>query len=318
MSNNEENNKIEKKETSFKSGFVSLLGFTNVGKSSILNAFIGEKIAAIANRPQTTRTAIRGILTTKESQIIFVDTPGIHKSHSKLGDTMIDTAYKSSKDVDAILFVADCSLKGNIEKDREIIEKLKENNNKKPVILAINKIDLIDKKSLANLIKEYSSLYDFKAIVPVSTRKKENLDVLHKEIENSLKPGPMYYDEEEYTDQTVRDIVEETVREKALKLLQDEVPHGIYTECTRAKIGKTMQNEKIYNIDCTLFVLRESHKGIVIGKNGQMLKKIGTYAREDLEKILDIKVNLSLWVKVREDWINDARLIKKFKLDKKD
>ena len=338
----------------FKSGFVAVIGKTNVGKSSIINRLVGEKVSAIANKPQTTRTRIKGIVNRPNSQIIFLDTPGLHKSKSKLGNVMIENAIASIPEADIVLYVIDASEYKNIKKannnldqngenikneilkgiqpqedkisnvsvlekkvlkqeDSEILEKIKEANKK--TILIINKIDLIDKEKLANIINEYKNLYDFKAIIPVSIKKEKNVEEILNEIESNLEEGPAYYDTEEYTDQTLRQIAEETIREKALKLLQDEVPHGILVEVNKMKSRKTKDMEKIYDIESTIFCLRESHKGIIIGKNGSMLKKIGTYAREDLEKMLDTKINLKLWVKVKKDWINDLSIVKKFKAD---
>lgn len=314
----------------FKSGFVAVIGKTNVGKSSIINRLVGEKVSAIANKPQTTRTRIKGIVNRPNSQIIFLDTPGLHKSKSKLGNVMIENAIASIPEADIVLYVIDASEYKNIKKannnldqngenkilnneDSKIVEKIKETNKK--TILIINKIDLIDKEKLANIINEYKNLYDFKAIIPVSIKKEKNVEEILNEIEINLEEGPAYYDTEEYTDQTLRQIAEETIREKALKLLQDEVPHGILVEVNKMKSRKTKDMEKIYDIESTIFCLRESHKGIIIGKNGSMLKKIGTYAREDLEKMLDTKVNLKLWVKVKKDWINDLSIVKKFKSD---
>ena len=314
----------------FKSGFVAVIGKTNVGKSSIINRLVGEKVSAIANKPQTTRTRIKGIVNRPNSQIIFLDTPGLHKSKSKLGNVMIENAIASIPEADIVLYVIDASEYKNIKKannnleqngenkilnneDSKIVEKIKEANKK--TILIINKIDLIDKEKLANIINEYKNLYDFKAIIPVSIKKEKNVEEILNEIESNLEEGPAYYDTEEYTDQTLRQIAEETIREKALKLLQDEVPHGILVEVNKMKSRKTKDMEKIYDIESTIFCLRESHKGIIIGKNGSMLKKIGTYAREDLEKMLDTKVNLKLWVKVKKDWINDLSIVKKFKSD---
>ena len=300
----------------FKSGFVSILGRTNVGKSSIINSLVGEKVSAIANKPQTTRTVIRAIVNRPNSQIIFIDTPGIHKPKSKLGDIMVENAFEVAKDVDVVVFVVEATNETNTigKGDRLILEKIKEA--KKKTILVINKIDLVNKAKIAELIELYKNEYDFASIIPVSTVKNTNLEAILDEIEKNLKEGPAYYDIEEYTDQTTRDLVEETIREKALKLLNDEVPHGILVEVDKMKKRKTMENEPIYNIDATIYCLRESHKGIIIGKNGSMLKKIGTYAREDLEKMLGIKINLKLWVKVKEDWVNDAKFIKNFKLSK--
>lgn len=299
-------------EEKFKSGFVSILGRTNVGKSSIINNLVGEKVAAIANKPQTTRTVIRAIVNRPNSQIIFIDTPGIHKPKSKLGNVMVENAFEVSKDVDVLVFVIEATSDEIGKGDRLILDKIKEAGRK--TILVINKIDLVDKAKVAKLIELYKNEYDFASIIPVSTVKNINLDVILDEIEKNLNEGPAYYDIEEYTDQTTRQLVEETIREKSLKLLDDEVPHGILVEVEKIKKRKTMDNEPIFNIDATIYCLRDSHKGIIIGKNGSMLKKIGTYARQDLERMLGIKVNLKLWVKVREDWINNEKIIKNFKL----
>lgn len=301
------------KEEIFKSGFVSMLGRTNVGKSSIMNAIVGEKVAAVANKSQTTRTQIKAIVNRPNSQIIFVDTPGIHKPKSKLGNVMLETAFGASTDVDIILFVVDASSNEIGKGDRIILDKIIAS--KKKCILVINKIDLVKKEQIASVINLYSKEYNFIAVVPVSVVKKKNLDELLNEIEKNLKEGPAYYDTEEYTDQTLRQLAEETIREKALKLLDDEVPHGIYVEVDKMKFRKTKEKEAIYDIDATIYCIRNSHKGIIIGKGGQMLKRIGTYAREDLEKMFGVKVNLKLWVKVREDWINDSALVKKFKAE---
>ena len=296
----------------FKSGFVSMLGRTNVGKSSIINALVGEKVAAVANKTQTTRTAIRAIVNRPNLQVIFIDTPGIHKPKSKLGDVMVETAFGSSTDVDIILFVVDATSTEIGKGDRIILDKIIASGKK--CILVINKVDLVKKEQLAKIIDLYSKEYNFISVVPVSVVKNTNLDVLLNEIAKNLKPGPAYYNVDEYTDQTLRQLAEETIREKALKLLNDEVPHGIYVEVSKMKHRKTLEKENIYDISATIYCLRNSHKGIIIGKNGQMLKKIGTYARQDLEKMLDVKVNLQLWVKVKEDWLNDANFVKKFKL----
>ena len=313
----------------FKSGFVAVIGKTNVGKSSIINRLVGEKVSAIANKPQTTRTRIKGIVNRTNSQIIFLDTPGLHKSKSKLGNVMVENAIASIPEADIVLYVIDASEYKHINNknedyineenkflksvDNKIVEKIKEANKK--TILIINKIDLVDKEKLANIINNFKDLYDFKAIIPVSIEKNKNVEDILDEIERNLNEGPAYYDTEEYTDQTLRQIAEETIREKALKLLQDEVPHGILVEVNKMKSRKTKDLEKIYDVEATIFCLRESHKGIIIGKGGSMLKKIGTYAREDLEKMLDTKVNLKLWVKVKKDWINDMSIVKKFKAE---
>ena len=225
---------------------------------------------------------------------------------------MVETAFGASLDVDIILFVVDATSTEIGKGDQLILNKIAES--KKKCILVINKVDLVDKAHIAELIALYSSEYAFVSVVPVSVVKNKNLDVLLQEIENHLKPGPAYYDTEEYTDQTLRQLAEETIREKALKLLNDEVPHGIYVEVDKMKSRKTKDKKNIYDISATIYCLRNSHKGIVNGKNGQMLKRIGTYAREDLEEMLGIKVNLQLWVKVKEDWQDDTALLKKFKL----
>lgn len=296
----------------FKSGFVSVIGRTNVGKSSLINELVGEKIAAVANKVQTTRTAIRGIVNRPNSQIIFVDTPGIHKPKTKLSDTMIETAFGMIQEVDLVLFVIEATSTEIGRGDQKIFDRIKEAGKK--TILVINKIDLTSKENLAQLIERYAKEYPFEAVVPISTVKRKGLEELLQEIEKTLKPGPAYYDKEEYTDQTLRQLVEEIVREKALKLLQDEVPHGIFVEVEKMKSRKTKNAEFIYDVDCCIYCQRDSHKGIIIGKNGQMLKKIGTYAREDLEKMIDCKINLKLWVKVNQDWMNNENLVKKFKL----
>ncbi len=300
-------------EEKFKSGFVSMVGRTNVGKSSIINALVGEKVAAIANKPQTTRNAIRAIVNRENLQIIFIDTPGIHKPKSKLGNTMVETAFGTIGDVDVILFVVDATSDEIGKGDRIILDKIKESNQK--VILIINKIDLIDREKLAKIIDLYKNEYNFEAIIPVSVTKNKNLDIIVDEIKKNLNEGPAYYDIEEYTDQTMRQLVEETVREKALKLLNDEVPHGLYIETEKMKKRKTIEKKPIYDVEVTIYCLKNSHKGIIIGKDGNMLKRIGTYARQDLERMLDTKINLKLWVKIKEDWLNDDKIVKKFKLE---
>lgn len=300
-------------EEKFKSGFVSMVGRTNVGKSSIINALVGEKVAAIANKPQTTRNAIRAIVNRENLQIIFIDTPGIHKPKSKLGNTMVETAFGTIGDVDVILFVVEATSDEIGRGDRIILDKIKESNQK--TILIINKIDLIDREKLAKLIDLYKNEYNFEAIIPISVTKNKNIDIIVDEIKKNLNEGPAYYDIEEYTDQTMRQLVEETVREKALKLLNDEVPHGLYIETEKMKKRKTIEKKPIYDVEVTIYCLKNSHKGIIIGKDGNMLKRIGTYARQDLEKMLDTKINLKLWVKIKEDWLNDDKIVKKFKLE---
>lgn len=298
----------------FKSGFVSIIGRTNVGKSTIINALVGEKVAAVANKVQTTRTAIRGVVNRENSQIIFIDTPGIHKPKSKLSETMLETSFNFIGDVDIILFVIDGTSKEIGRGDSKILEKIKEARRK--TILIINKIDMIkEREELLKLIDLYQKEYNFEAVIPVSALKRENVEIILEEIEKNLKYGPAYYDIEEYTDQTSRQLVEEIVREKALKFLSDEVPHGLYVETEKMKFRKTKQKEEIYDVEATIYCLRNSHKGIIIGKDGSMLKKIGTYARKDLENMLGTKVNLKIWVKVKEDWLNNDKIVKKFKLN---
>ena len=296
----------------FKSGFVSMMGRTNVGKSSIMNALVNEKVAAIANKPQTTRNAIRAIVNRPNSQIIFIDTPGIHKPKSKLGNTMVETAFGVANDVDVILFVIDATSTSIGKGDRIILDKIKES--KKKTILIINKIDLVKREDIAKLIELYKDEYNFEAVIPVSVVKRKEVNAILDEIEKHLKVGPAYYDIEEYTDQTMRQLVEETIREKALRLLNDEVPHGIYVETEKMKERTTKTGEPIYDVEATIYCLKKSHKGIIIGKDGNMLKRIASYARTDLEKMLDIKINLKVWVKVKEDWLNNDTLVKKFKL----
>lgn len=297
----------------FKSGFVSIIGRTNVGKSTLINSLVGEKVAIMTNKPQTTRTAIRAIVNRKNSQIIFIDTPGIHKPKTKLGRTMIDTAFGSVTDVDVILFLIEATSDEIGKGDRIILDKIKEA--KKKTILIINKIDLVKREKLLSLIDMYSKEYNFSAVVPISALKNNKTQDVLAEIEKLLKPGPAYYDVEEYTDQTMRQLAEEVIREKALKLLNEEVPHGLYVTIEKMTPRKNKNQEEIYDIEAIIYCLRNSHKGIIIGKNGSMLKKIGTYARQDLEKMLQTKINLKTWVKVNEDWQEKDSIVKNFKFD---
>lgn len=295
----------------FKSGFVSLVGRTNVGKSTLINALTNEKVAIATSKPQTTRTAIRAILNDEKYQIIVTDTPGIHKPKTKLGETMIDTAFTVAGDVDVVLFLIEATSEEIGRGDRIILDKIIES--KKPCILIINKIDLIKREKLLSLIELYRAEYDFKAVIPVCAEKNKGTKVIIDEILKLLPEGPKYYDDEEYTDQTMRDIASEIIREKALKLLNDEVPHGIYVDIESFKERKTTKGEDIVDIDATIYCLRESHKGIIIGKGGNLLKRISTYARQDLEKMFNIKINLKVWVKVKEDWQDKDNIVSKFK-----
>ena len=296
----------------FKSGFVAMLGRTNVGKSTLVNLLVGEKVAATANKVQTTRTAIKGIVNRENSQIIFIDTPGIHKPRTKLNETMIETSFGVINEIDLILFVIEATSKEIGRGDMRILEKIKESHKK--TILIINKIDLVKREELLNLIDLYKNEYDFEAVIPISSLQNKYRDIILDEIEKNLKPGPAYYDKEEYTDQTLRQLAEETIREKALKFLQDEVPHGIYVEVEKMKFRKNQKGEDLYDIEATIYCLRNSHKGIIIGKDGNMLKRIGQAARIDMEENFGTKVNLKTWVKVKEDWQDDTSIVKKFKL----
>ena len=295
----------------FKSGFVSIIGRTNVGKSTLTNSLVGEKIAITTDKRQTTRTAIKGIVNRENSQIIFIDTPGIHKPKTKLGETMNETAWGTIPDVDVLLFIVEATSDKIGKGDSMVLEKIKEKNKK--TILVINKIDLIEKEKLLKLIDMYSKEYNFEAVIPISALKNENTNKILDEIEKHIPVGPAYYDIEEYTDQTARQLMEETIREKALKLLDQEVPHGILVEVDKMELRKTSKGQDIYDVEATIFVLRKSHKGIVIGKDGTMLKRIGMYSRQDMERTLDTKINLKLWVKVKEDWQENQSILKRFK-----
>ena len=290
----------------FKSGFVSLIGRTNVGKSSIINKLVGEKVSAVANKTQTTRRNVRAIVNTSNAQVIFIDTPGIHKPKSELSKAMIENSYLTIPDVDVLVYVIDAT---STRIDNETINKIKQAN--KPTVLVINKIDLITKEQIVKIINQYKDIYEFKAIIPASTSKNINIKDILDEIIINLPEGEAYYDLDEYTDQTMRQLAEEVIREKALNYLKDEVPHGIYVEVTKMKQRKTIENKDIYDVDSTIFCLKNSHKGIIIGKQGLMLKKIGTSARIELEKMFGCKINLSIIVKVDEDWINNKTKVKK-------
>ena len=296
----------------FKSGFVTLIGRTNVGKSTLLNLLVGEKVAAIANKVQTTRTAIKGIVNRENLQIVFIDTPGIHKPKHKLNETMVETSFASIADCDLVMFLIEATSTEIGRGDARILEKLKET--KKKTILIINKIDLVPKETLLKLIDLYQKEYPFEAVIPISATEIKYKEIILDEIEKNLKPGPAYYDIEEYTDQTLRQLAEETIREKALKLLQDEVPHGILVQVEKMKQRKNKNQEEIYDIEATIYCLRNSHKGIIIGKNGEMLKRIGRAARIEMEQNFGVKVNLKTWVKVKEDWLDNDSIVNQFKL----
>lgn len=287
-----------------KSGFVTLIGRPNVGKSTLMNSLIGQKIAITSNKPQTTRNRIQTVYTSEEGQIVFVDTPGIHKSKNKLGDYMVNVAERTLKEVDVVLWLVEPSnFIGAGEK--HIIEQLSKVST--PVILVINKIDTVKKEELLGFIDTYRKEMDFDEIVPVSALKKENTEELIKCIMKYLPYGPAFYDEDTITDQPQRQIVAEMIREKALRCLDEEIPHGI-----AVTIEKMKWRGNIVDIEATIICERESHKGIIIGKQGNMLKKIGMNARKDIENMLESKVNLQLWVKVKKDWRDSELLLKNF------
>ena len=288
----------------FKSGFVTLIGRPNVGKSTLMNYLIGQKIAITSNKPQTTRNRIQTVLTTDEGQIVFVDTPGIHKAKNKLGEYMVKVAEKTLNEVDVVLWLVEpTTFIGAGE--QHIAKQLQ--RVKTPVILVINKVDSVKREEILPAIAAYKDIYDFADIVPVSARSGDNTDELLRVIMKYLPYGPHFYDEDTVTDQPERQIVAELIREKALHSLQDEIPHGIAVAIDRMK----MQN-KVMHIDATIICERDSHKGIIIGKQGSMLKKIGSTARYEIERMLDCKVNLKLWVKVKKDWRDSEFLMKNF------
>lgn len=291
-------------DNKYKSGFVTLIGRPNVGKSTLMNYLVGQKIAITSNKPQTTRNRIRTVLTTEEGQVVFVDTPGIHKAKNKLGEYMVNIAERSLDEVDVVLWLVEPSTFIGAG-ERHIIEQL--GRVKTPVILVINKTDMVKTEEVFQSIDAYRKEYDFEAIVPVSARSGENTDELVKVILQHLPYGPRFYDEDTITDQPERQIVAELVREKALHCLQDEIPHGIAVAIDRMK-----KEKKVMHIDATIICERDSHKGIIIGKQGAMLKKIGSTARYEIERMLDCKVNLKLWVKVQKNWRDSDYLMKNF------
>lgn len=295
----------------FHSGFVSLIGRPNVGKSTLMNLLIGEKISIISSKPQTTRNKIQTILTTDTMQVIFVDTPGIHKAKSKLGDYMVKSAETSLNDVDIVLYLIEPYEKIK-DSDKAILERLQKV--KTPVFLIINKIDTVEKPELLKVIENYSKEYNFAEIIPLSALKGKNHETLLESIEKYLPEGPKYFPEDMITDQPEKQIVSEIIREKALYLLQDEIPHGIAVEITSMKHRK---DKDIVDIDATIYCERESHKGIIIGKQGSMLKKIGSNARRDIQRFIGGQINLQIWIKVKKDWRDSDFLLKNFGYDSK-
>ena len=294
----------------YKSGFAALIGRPNVGKSTLMNCLIGQKIAITSNKPQTTRNRIQTVYTSEKGQIVFVDTPGIHKAKNKLGDYMVNVARRSLSEVDVILWLVEPS--NYIGAGEEsILEQLSRVNT--PVILVINKIDTVKKEELFGFIDTYRKRMDFAEIVPVSALKKDNTEELLSCIFKYLPYGPAFYDEDTVTDQPQRQIVAELIREKALRTLEEEIPHGI-----AVTIEKMKRRGKIMDIEATIICERDSHKGIIIGKQGSMLKRIGSSARRDIEEMLECKVNLQLWVKVKKDWRDSEFLLKNFGYNPKD
>lgn len=288
----------------FKSGVVTLIGRPNVGKSTLMNYLIGQKIAITSKKPQTTRNRIQTVLTTNVGQIVFVDTPGIHKAKNKLGEYMVNIAHRTLDEVDVVLWLVEpTTFIGGGE--QHIVTQLQ--SVKTPVILVINKIDSVKKEEVLQSITAYKDIANFAEIVPVSARSGENTEELVKVVMKYLPYGPQFYDEDTITDQPERQIVAELIREKALHSLQDEIPHGIAVAIDRMRI-----KNKVMHIDATIICEKDSHKGIIIGKQGNMLKKIGSTARYEIEKMLDLQVNLKLWVKVKKDWRDSEYLMKNF------
>ena len=295
--------------TQKKSGFVTLIGRPNVGKSTLMNHLIGQKIAITSDKPQTTRNRIQTVYTDDRGQIIFVDTPGIHKAKNKLGEYMVNVAEHTLKDVDVILWLVEPSTFIGAG-ERHIAEQL--NKVKTPIILVINKIDTVkNQDEILTFMAAYKDVCDFAEIVPLSALKEKNTDLLTELIFRYLPYGPQFYDEDTVTDQPMRQIAAELIREKALRLLNDEIPHGIAVTIERMK----ERPDGIMDIDASILCERDSHKGIIIGKGGSMLKRIGTEARKDIEHMMDIQVNLKLWVKVRKEWRDSELYMKNYGYD---
>lgn len=287
----------------FKSGFVTIIGRPNVGKSTLTNRIVGEKLSIVSCKPQTTRNNIRAVLTKEDYQLIFVDTPGIHKPRHKLGEYMVKVAEDSVKEVDLVIFMT--TPQEEIGRgDEMILEGLK--NSKKPVFLVVNKIDENPSEIVASTLQKYSSFMKFDEIIPISAKRDKNIDTLQQLMVKYIPEGPKYYPEDMITDQQERFVISEIIREKALKLLSEEVPHGIAVEILSMK----KNDNGTYHIDANLLCEKDTHKGIIIGKAGQMLKRISTYARQDMEKFLESKVNLKIWVKVKKEWRDSKFMLK--------
>lgn len=296
----------------FKSGFVAIIGRPNVGKSTLMNHLIGQKIAITSKKPQTTRNRIQTIYTCEDGQIVFLDTPGIHKAKNKLGEYMVNVAEQTLRDVDVVMWLVEpTTFIGAGEK--HIAEQLEKTS--LPVILVINKVDTVKKEEILQVIDTYRKLYDFAEIIPVSALRGQNTDDIIQSLFKYMTYGPMFYDEDTVTDQPQRQIVAEVIREKALHALDEEIPHGIAVTIEKMRERK---GQKIIDIEATIICERDSHKGIIIGKQGAMLKKIGSNARYEIEKMLEEKVNLRIWVKVRKDWRDSDTLMKNFGYDKRE
>lgn len=290
-------------EKEFKSGFVTIVGLPNVGKSTLLNALAGQKIAIISDKPQTTRGKILAVYNDENSQIVFIDTPGLHKPKSRLGEIMMRAADESARDADIVVMVADATTPLS-EREKSIAAEMSAGAE---CILVMNKVDAVNKEALLPIIAEYSALADFAAVVPLSAKNNDGVDILIDELKARLEPGPLYYDEETVTDRTEKELAAEIIREKMLIMLDKEVPHGVAIE-----IEKMREKERITEISAVIYCEKASHKGIIIGKNGEMLKKIGRDARTDIEEMLDKKVFLEMWVRVKKDWRNNNFLLKNF------
>jgi len=301
-------------QSNVKSAFIAIVGRPNVGKSSILNAMLGQKVAIVSKKPQTTRTRIMGVLTREETQLVFIDTPGLLKPRNQLGEYMVKSVISSVAGVDACLLVIEAGKKIS-PADLELIEKFKSLN--MPAVLAINKIDLLsDKSVLISQIAEISKLYEFESVVPISAIDGNGIKALAAELEKLAMPGEHFFEEDTLTDQSERVLAGEIIREKLLRLCDKEVPHGIAVVVER--MHEREDKSGITDIDATIYCEKETHKGIIIGKNGAMLKKVGSFARTDMERFFDCKINLQIWVKVKEDWRNRSSLLHSFGFDNSD
>ena len=299
-------------DAKFKSGFATLIGRPNVGKSTLMYHLIGQKIAITSNKPQTTRNRIQTVYTSKKGQIVFLDTPGIHKAKNKLGEYMVNVAEQTLKEVDVVLWLVEPTSfigKGELH----IAEQLKKAN--VPVILIMNKIDMVAKEKLPEYMENYRKIYDFEEIIPVCALRGVNMEKVISAIFRFLPYGPKFYDDETITDQPQRQIVAEMIREKALRCLDEEIPHGIAVAIDRMK---ERSDGKMIDIDATIICEKDSHKGIIIGTGGALLRRIGSQARMEIEKMMEMKVNLQLWVKVKKDWRDSDFMIKNFGYDKKE